>query len=389
MLTTTCNSFVLPKSVFIHAFCWLNVCLLVFSSDGMAQKFTPNTPREEMDFQIFQFPRNQIPRIDGQTDDWAIYPEKNVYGTSLLKDTEDGMAYPVDTTDLHVKVRVGWVKGLNRLYFLYEAYDDYWDFERFNPRGYMNDIFEVVVDGDFSGGPFIFNEMLKNASRMGDAPAHIASHLRFSGVHAQNYHIYTPPVDGAWALVWGNQPWIAEFPHANYAYNFDFRQGESGRLVLEFWITPFDHAPHEGAGKARESELRENELIGLSWSILDFDGGQREGHVNLSHDTRMVKDASYLCAFRLMPLEDRFLPTLQAEWAFEVVDEKERLVYFRDASVGNIQKWHWDFGDGTTSSEKNPLHRFDKAGVYHIITLQVEGPDGKSRRTRYWEVMLK
>ena len=23
---------------------------------------------------------------------------------------------------------MGWVKGLNRLYFLYEAYDNYWDF---------------------------------------------------------------------------------------------------------------------------------------------------------------------------------------------------------------------------------------------------------------------
>ena len=51
-----------------------------------------------------------------------------------------------------MNVRVGWVKGLNRLYFLYESYDDFWDF---NKTDLHNDIFELVVDGDLSGGPFI------------------------------------------------------------------------------------------------------------------------------------------------------------------------------------------------------------------------------------------
>ena len=52
---------------------------------------------------------------------------------------------PLDRKDLDVKVKVGWVKGLNRLYFLYEASDNYWDFRH---PDLHNDIFEVVVDGD-------------------------------------------------------------------------------------------------------------------------------------------------------------------------------------------------------------------------------------------------
>jgi hypothetical protein len=44
------------------------------------------------------------------------------------------------------------VKRLNRLYFLYEAYDNHWDFGQ---PGLHNDIFELVVDGDLSGGPLI------------------------------------------------------------------------------------------------------------------------------------------------------------------------------------------------------------------------------------------
>ncbi len=353
-----------------------------------AQSIEPNTVRSDIEFEVFQFPQNQIPRIDGQTDDWDIYPKENIYGTDLLKDTEDNTSYPVDTTDLDVKVRVGWVEGLNRLYFLYEAYDDYWDFGRFNPKGYLNDIFEVVVDGDLSGGPFIFNDMLKDAGRMGDAPAHIHNHLRFSGVHAQNYHIYTPPVNNAWTLIWGSQPWIAEFPQANRAYQYDFQPGESGYLTLEFYITLYDHAPHSGVEQAQESQLRADDYIGLSWSILDFDSGKREGHNNLSHNTLMVKDASYLCAFRLMPLEKRFLPEIKAEWSFEVIDPAKRKVYFEDQSIGEIEKWTWDFGDGQQSYETSPVHRYEKAGVYYVVTLTVEGPDGTSRRTRYWEVMV-
>jgi len=363
------------------SFGWLH-CPIV------AQTIEPNTVRSDIEFEVFQFPKDQIPRIDGLTDDWDIYPEKNIYSTDLLKDTEDNTPYPVDTTDLKVKVKVGWVAGLNRLYFLYEAYDDYWDFGRFNPKGYLNDIFEIVVDGDLSGGPFIFNDMLKDAGRMGDAPAHINNHLRFSGVHAQNYHIYTPPVNNAWTLIWGIQPWIAEFPQANRDYQYDFQPGESGHLTLEFYITLYDHAPHSGVAQAQESQLRVGDYIGLSWSVLDFDGGKREGHNNLSHNTLMVKDASYLCAFQLMPLEERFQPKLQAEWSFEVIDLAKRLVYFKDESIGKVEKWTWDFGDGQQSNEASPVHKYKKPGVYYVVTLTVEDATDASRRTRYWEVMV-
>lgn len=345
--------------------------------------------RPDVEFKIFQFPRDQMPRIDGDTSDWQIFPEEYVIGTDQLRDTEDGMGADIDPDDLDVKVKVGWVKGLNRLYFLYEAYDDFWDFGRFNPQGYLNDIFEVVIDGDLSGGPFITNPNMSGAEVWGDNPEHIANHFAFSGIHAQNYHIFTPPVNNTWVLVWGCQPWIGEFPYANYAYQFDFQHGQSGKLILEFWITPFDYAPYGGPEDAKETTLQEDNYIGLSWSVLDFDGGKREGHCNLSHNTKMVKDASYLCKFRLMPMEDQFLAPIRAEWSFQIVDMKHRKVAFKDESIGDISAWKWDFGDGTTSNEKNPIHVFHQPGVHKVVTLEVSGPAGISRRTRYWEVMIK
>jgi len=39
-------------------------------------------------------------------------------------------------------------------------------------------------------------------------------------------------------MVWGCQPWIKELPYANSAQRYNFRPGQSGKLVSEFWITP-------------------------------------------------------------------------------------------------------------------------------------------------------
>jgi len=68
----------------------------------------------------------------------------------------------------------------------------------------------------------------------------------FHGVHAQNYHIFTPAEGKDWCMVWGAAQWIKELPYANSACAYNFKPGESGRLVLEFWITPFDYAGYEG-----------------------------------------------------------------------------------------------------------------------------------------------
>jgi uncharacterized membrane protein len=35
-----------------------------------------------------------------------------------------------------------------------------------------------------------------------------------------------------------------------------------------------------------------------------------------------------------------------------------RLVVFKDESDGKITSWKWDFGDGATSTEQNPVHQY-------------------------------
>lgn len=41
-------------------------------------------------------------------------------------------------------------------------------------------------------------------------------------------------------------------------------------------------------------------------------------------------------------------------------------VYFTDMSQGSPDSWFWDFGDGNTSFEQNPLHTYDTGGEYTV-----------------------
>jgi hypothetical protein len=347
-------------------------------------------------YKVFQFPADQIPRIDGKTDDWAMVPDSYAIGIDQLTDDEGGHTKP-DLKDLDVKVKVGWVKGLNRLYFLYEAYDNYWDFSRTDLH---NDIFEVVVDGDASGGPLIDHghrdiwspeavgpEMSANDPRLTVSQLHWATH----GVHAQNYHIFTPPGDKDWCMAWSSATWIKEFPWANSKCVYDFKPGQPGKLILEFWITPFDYAGPEGPQRAVESVLTENKIIGMSWAVIDYDdaNSNKRSFWNLSPKHTMFGNATELCAFQLMPLEPQFVPAIAAQWSFKVVDPDLHVVAFKDLSQGKVTSWKWDFGDGEFSTEQNPIHTYKQVRSNYVVVLDVEGPAGKSRRSKVWDIQLR
>jgi len=51
------------------------------------------------------------------------------------------------------------------------------------------------------------------------------------------------------------------------------------------------------------------------------------------------------------------------------------MVAFTDNSTGRVNSWLWTFGDGTSSEEKNPVHTYNRAGVYDV-SLTISGPDG-------------
>ena len=367
----------------MNAFRPLRLPLLVCSCLTLMTLPAAALDRTNEVFKIFQFPPDKIPTIDGDTNDWNIVPESYVIGSDQLVD-DNGRHQWTDPSTPKIRVRTGWVKGLNRLYFLYEADDDYWDFSL---PGLHNDTFEIVVDGDLSGGPLI-GPFMPATNYLSPWEAY----LTLQGAHAQNYHIFTPAEGKDWCMVWGPEQWVKELPFANAAQKYDFQPGQPGHLVLEFWITPFDYAGAEGPQRAVESVLKENKIIGLSFALIDYDdvnsGGTNNGFWNLSRHHTMYGQADYLCAFKLMPLEPQFQKPISAQWSFQVVDMDRRHVAFKDLSAGNITSWKWDFGDGETSMEQNPLHAYKNPGHF-VVVLDVEGPAGTSRMAKVWDVVVK
>ena len=336
----------------------------------------------EPGFKVFQFPKNQIPRIDGSFEDWDIVPESYIVPMEEMWD--DSRKHPeVDKSTLDIKVKVGWVAGLNRLYFCYEAYDDFWEFDALDLR---NDTFEIVVDGDLSGGPHV-DEFRVNR----DVMTKLDAFFTLQNVHAQNYHIFTPPTEGkSWTMAWGPQQWLKELPYANFAYDYNFKHGESGTLRFEFYITPFDYASPDGGPEASaESKLYEGKNIGLAWAVIDYDGGRgNNGFWNLSKHHQMFGIASMQRLFTLMPLEPQFRDPIDAAWTHTNIKDT-RIVVFEDKSYGNITSWKWDFGDGTTSTEQNPIHIYENDNSRYTVTLFVSGPDGEDCCCKVWDVQVR
>ena len=59
-------------------------------------------------------------------------------------------------------------------------------------------------------------------------------------------------------------------------------------------------------------------------------------------------------------------------------------VTFTDKSQGPITSWSWDFGDGDTSSARNPTHKFParKKLTKYTVKLTVHGPNGSDSHTK-------
>ena len=72
--------------------------------------------------------------------------------------------------------------------------------------------------------------------------------------------------------------------------------------------------------------------------------------------------------------------TCQASFSFYPDTVSLLLIHFINQSTGNPASWTWLFGDGDSSSLKNPIHQYSSQGVYPV-TLIMNGPGCSSSFT--------
>jgi len=71
--------------------------------------------------------------------------------------------------------------------------------------------------------------------------------------------------------------------------------------------------------------------------------------------------------------------TLKADFIVDKTSGKQPFtVQFSDRSVGNPQTWNWEFGDGSSSRETNPVHTYNNNGQYSV-TLTVTNKAGTDK----------
>jgi PKD repeat protein len=62
------------------------------------------------------------------------------------------------------------------------------------------------------------------------------------------------------------------------------------------------------------------------------------------------------------------IPALKSRFSADPMTGKAPLtVKFTDRSFGNPTAWKWDFGDGTTSTQTNPVHTFTSGGAFDVV----------------------
>ncbi len=53
---------------------------------------------------------------------------------------------------------------------------------------------------------------------------------------------------------------------------------------------------------------------------------------------------------------------------------------------GEVTEWHWDFGDGESSTEQNPTHQYDEDGTYRVTLTVTTNEDNEATVTQTVEV---
>lgn len=96
--------------------------------------------------------------------------------------------------------------------------------------------------------------------------------------------------------------------------------------------------------------------------------------LNPSNPVEGVMTASITIKVTGKPLFDANIPVADFE-ADKVVADVGEDIQFTDLSTNDPAEWFWDFGDGNTSTEENPVHSYSEDGSY-TVKLTVTNDDG-------------
>jgi len=275
---------------------------------------------------------------------------------------------------------------------------DYVSYVRFNVTGLADDVTAAklrlhVTDGGNDGGDVyaVSDPWTETGLTWQNAP--VATGPKLADVPGGDVGQVVEVSLPASAFAAGNQTYAFVIKSDNSqggAVWFSSREGVAApRLALRTIPLPLDAdfaaTPTSGGAPLAVSFSDNSQGEPTSW-LWDFGDGRTSTERNPSHtystigpytvsltvsdgrgDVRTRTRANYIS---VEPLAAEFTGTARTGPA-------PLAVSFTDASTGSPASWLWDFGDGTSSTERNPSHTYVEAGTY-TVSLTVTDANGES-----------
>ena len=140
------------------------------------------------------------------------------------------------------------------------------------------------------------------------------------------------------------------------------------------------------------SEVKSNSYTGWYYRLL-YEGNYHvtfsaEGYKSKTIEVNMQNYEKTILDVQLVNLE--MLPPHVSFYAEPIYAEcNPHIKFINSSEASESTTWQWDFGDGTISVEKNPVHFYKKNGSYNVVLIG-ENANGQEsfERTLYIEINL-
>lgn len=252
---------------------------------------------------------------------------------------------------------------------------------------------EIVVDGnaDLNDDSFISDSSLNDANKVVELKSKQKSSNVLKDGEAQEYLdiiIKNPSFNwnggsyDGWEVKANSPQNIAN----KFALNHDSYDGDGHAFILfsgylnqnidftvvksiNFYLKPTSAAVYVNIGEIYSKMYTFEGEDRNKWNLITIDTSDIKGYEILSLAVATTDNAYF----------DNFFVTCdgtnKANFTSDIVSTSANgyTIQFNDESVGLISSWLWDFGDGTTSTERNPTHTYS-SGIYNA-SLTVYGPN--------------
>jgi len=161
-----------------------------------------------------------------------------------------------------------------------------------------------------------------------------------------------------------NIPYSGSQSANNYFYHNNFISGTFNPFVSDVYVNTWDNTSLDSFGGNYWSNYNEpsegavdSDLNEIYDQPIDINGGSNQDNYPLTH---LWKSYDPLANFSWIPIGPA----------------TDLLIQFTDLSTdagyGKISKWNWDFDDGNTSTDQNPIHQYDLIGVYNVTVVIID-----------------